>query len=119
MNTSAGAAIFSMGPAGATSCLAASAVAVGAGVASSSSQPEIRGIPPSKAATAQIVRELRSFNRAAREDELSRMSAGLIAIRPFHVMHLVSPEIEQYAHDHTKPRGDVFAELRAYTEANV
>jgi caffeoyl-CoA O-methyltransferase len=34
-------------------------------------------------------------------------------------MHLVSASIEQYAHDHTKPRGDVLEEIRAYTQANV
>src|SRR5690606_36648935 len=35
------------------------------------------------------------------------------------VMHLVSAPIEQYAHDHTKPRGDVLDALRDHTQAKV
>jgi caffeoyl-CoA O-methyltransferase len=55
----------------------------------------------------------------APEKELSRMTAGLIARHSPRVMHLVSAPLEQYAHDHTKPRGDVFDELRDYTQAHV
>ena len=32
---------------------------------------------------------------------------------------LVSPALEQYAHDHTQPRPGLFDELRAYTQAEV